>query len=122
MWKDYQPGTFAEKVRLTIAQLRRPNELLYGAGVMTLVYSTPSLLFLATLSVAICAANWSDFYPQQSNKNSEFDGPATPTPQEQTAEGPLKTWREQSNKNSEFDAPATPTPRKSAEEILEVRP
>jgi hypothetical protein len=127
MWNYYQPETFVEKVRLILAQLRSPNELLYGANVMKRVYSTPSLLFLAILTVAIWSANLSDFYPQQSNKYSEVDAPATPTPrksaeeileappQGQTAEDPLKIWREeqrrqaQPRKYGDFMVSAPPT-------------
>jgi hypothetical protein len=127
MWNSYQPETFVEKIRLILAQLRRPNELLYGANVMKRVYSTPSLLFLAILTVAIWSANLSDFHPQQSNKYSEFDAPTTPTPrkpaeeilearpQGQTVEDPLKIWREeqrrqaQPQKYGDFVASAPPT-------------
>ena len=81
MWKDdYQPETFVERVRLILAQLRRPNILLYGADVMKRVYSTPSLLFLATLAVAIWPANLSALYPSQPRKSAEEILGTQPTP------------------------------------------
>src|SRR5262245_33734783 len=87
MWKDdYQPETFVEKVRLILAQLRRPNILLYGADVMKRVYSTPSLLFLATLTVAIWSANLSALYPSQARKSAEEILGIQPTPRRSAEE------------------------------------
>jgi len=78
--QDYQPETFVERVRLILAQLRRPNALLYGADVMKRVYSTPTLLFLATLTVAIWSANMSALYPSQPRKSAEEILGIQPTP------------------------------------------
>src|SRR5262245_51872312 len=66
MWKNnYQPETFVERVRLILSQLRHPSMFLYGYDVMKRVYSTPSLLFLALLAVAIWSWSISSLLPQQ---------------------------------------------------------